>query len=102
MLALAFELDVLAALGDVVERVPVLAQRSAMLIEIGGLQARARGDFPALRLQLAEQELQKCTFPGAVRSDDADTVAAHDRRREIAQDHAIRAGCVAPCIVDML
>ena len=42
--------------------------------------------FAGIGLQLAQDELEQGGFPGAVRPDQADAVAAHDARGEIADD----------------
>ena len=49
-------------------------------------------DFAALRLQVAEQQLEQRGLAGAVRADQADLVAALDDGAEIAHQHAVAEG----------
>ena len=46
---------------------------------------------PASGVELAEQQTEQRRLAGAVRADQADAVAAHDRRREVAHDRALAA-----------
>ena len=86
VLGLAADLDVFAALGDVLDRVPVLAQGGAVLVEVRDLQLGALLHFARLRLQFAQQELQQRGLAAAVRADQADAVAAQDGGGEIADE----------------
>src|SRR3546814_278482 len=77
VLALAADLDELQPLGDVFQRVPVLAQRRAVLVEVGHLQLGADADLAGLRLQVAQQQLEQGGLAAAVGADQADAVAAN-------------------------
>ena len=55
----------------------------ALLIEVGDLQAGAVLDRAAVGLHLAEQQPQQRRLAGAVRTDQADAVAAQDPHREV-------------------
>ena len=97
MLALAVELDELAALGYIVQRVELVVELHAVLIEIRDLQARAQLGGTAHRFQVAQHDLQQRALAGAVRADDANAVAAHDRSAEILDQYA-----TAECLMHML
>src|SRR5581483_3728062 len=57
-----------------------------VLVEIRHLQPRPHHHLPARRRALAQDKLQQRALAGAVRSDDADTIAAQDVRREVPND----------------
>ena len=61
----------------------------ALLIEVRCLQLRAEPDVAALRREIAEHQAQQRALAAAVRSDDADAVAAADRHRQIAHEHLL-------------
>ncbi len=88
MRAAAADVDELLALGDIVQRVPVLAQRRAVLVEIGDLQIGAALDLAAVGREFTQQQADQGGLAGTVRADDADPVAAHDAGREIAHQGA--------------
>src|SRR3546814_111811 len=89
VLALAADLDELQPLGDVFQRVPVLAQRRAVLVEVGHLQLGADADLAGLRLQVAQQQLEQGGLAAAVGADQADAVAAQDGRGKVAHQCTI-------------
>ncbi len=90
VLALAVDLDEVAALGHVLDRAPVLAQGGAVLVEIRHLQVGAGAHFALIRGQFAQQQLQQRGLAAAVGADQADAVAAQDGGGKIAH-HAARA-----------
>src|SRR5690606_23675031 len=83
------DLDELQSLGDVFQRVPVLAQRGPVLVEVGDLQLGADADLADLRLQVAQQQLEQRRLAAAIGADQADAVAAQDGGGEIAHQRAI-------------
>src|SRR5690554_3056920 len=89
VLALASDLDELQALCHVLERVPVLAQGGAVLVEPGELQVGADAQLARLRLQFAEQQPQQGGLAAAVGADQPDAVAAQDRAREVTHEQAL-------------
>ena len=97
MTAGAFDLDLIAAAGDVVANALLGVELSAHLVEIGDLEIGAALDTPLLRFQLAEQELEQRALARAIGSDDADLVAAQDQRREITDD-----GLLTPALGEAL
>src|SRR5690606_32935326 len=73
-------------------RVPVLAQRRAVLVEVGHLQVAALADLAGGRRQFAQQQLEQRGLAAAVGTDQADAVAAQDGGGEIPDDGPIRSG----------
>ncbi len=102
VLALAVELDVLAALGHVVQGVELVVELQPVLVEVGDLDAGAQLRAAALRLELAQHDLQQGALAGAVRTDDADAVAAHHGGGEVVDQHAAAVGLVHVLEVDHL
>ena len=89
VLPAARRLDPLAARADAVGERRVEVERAAHLVEVGDLDARALAHRARGRLQLAEDQLQQRRLAGAVRADQADLVAAQDRRGEVLDDRAL-------------
>src|SRR5690606_34290008 len=58
-------------------------QLFAQLVEIGHLLPGAEADFPGIRRQLTEHDLDQRRFAGAVGADQPDAVAAQDAQVEI-------------------
>ena len=85
-------------IGDVVEDGRDLVELGAQLVEVGDLEVGAVADAARLRRQLAQQQAQQRRLARAVRTDDAELVAAHDRRREVAR----RPGSAAISEADVL
>ena len=86
------DLDPLAARADRVGERRVEVERAAHLVEVGDLEPRALAHGARGRLQLAEDQLEQRRLAGAVRADQADLVAAQDRRREVADDRRFARG----------
>src|SRR5690606_3904697 len=78
--------DELAALTDVVQQVALRVDLLAQLVEISDFELGAVAHLALLRSQFPEDDLEQSALAGAVGSDDADAVAAHDHRREVG-DH---------------
>lgn len=57
-----------------------------MLVEAGDLEVGAQPNPPAVRLQLASEQLEERALPGTVGADDPDPIASLDPRRERQQD----------------
>ena len=88
VLPAARRLDPLAAGADGVGERRVEVERAPHLVEVRDLDARALAHRARGRLELAEDELQERRLAGAVRADQADLVAAQDRRGEVVDDDA--------------
>ena len=84
MLLRAVDFDVLRALADRVDQRRIVIELLAQLIEISCGDARAAPYPSAVRLQLAEDQLEQRRLAGAVRPDEADLVAAQYARGKIA------------------
>ena len=61
----------------------------AHLVEVGDLEVRAVAHGAGIRRELAEDELEQRGLAGAVRSDEADAVAAHQPQRQVGDDPAL-------------
>ena len=92
MLALAADLDEIAALADGIGDGHFLIQLSAELIEVGYRQLGTELDGTGIRLDFAEDELDQSGLADAVRADQADLVTALDHAVEIADQHAPAVG----------
>ena len=73
-------------LPDRVVHGPLGIELLALLIVVGDLHVRAAPHFTLIRRQLADDHPQQRRFARSVRTDEADAIAAHDARREIADD----------------
>jgi hypothetical protein len=62
----------------------------AKLIEVRDLKLRSETNATLLRRQLAKKHSQQRCFANAVGANDADFIASHDGRREIADDRLLR------------
>src|SRR4051812_1047890 len=74
------------AVGDAFDHRALGVELRALLIEVRDLQPGAAPDLALVRLDLPYQQPQQRALAGAVRPDQADAIAAHDPRREIADD----------------
>ena len=83
------ELDHLAALRDVVAHRERGVQGLVQLREPHHLELGAHGDRALVGLELAQQQAQHGRLAAAVRPEDADAIAAHDRGVEPAHDRAL-------------
>ena len=81
-----------SAIGDGIEHAALFVELLAHLIEIGDFDIGAEPDDPRVRRELAEQQAQQSGLSGAVRTDDANAIAAHDDGREVTDDGALAAG----------
>ena len=81
-------IGIVSYVADVLLDRLLLVERGLQLVEVGDLQVRAVADRPLSRRQLAEQEAQQRGLARAVGADDADLVAAHDRRGQVADDRS--------------
>ena len=86
MLALAVDLDPVAAGRDGIHQAGLFIQLRAHLVEIRDLQLGAEADGAAIGLFLAQDQLQQRGLAGAVGTDQADLVAAQDGGGKIAHD----------------
>ena len=68
------------AVGDAVEHAALRIELLAQLIEVRDLEAGAEADRARVGRELAEQEAKQRRLARAVRADQADAIAAHDRR----------------------
>ena len=85
---LAVDDDVIAAVGDVFHHRALELQLRALLVVVGDLEPRAAPEHARCRLDLPQQQPDQRALAGAVRADDADAVAAHDRQIDVAQHRA--------------
>ena len=85
------------AVADRVDHRPLGIELLALLVVVGDLHVRAAPHLARVGLQLAEQQPQQRRLAGAVRPDQADAIAAHDARREVARRPRVRrTPCVTP------
>ena len=61
----------------------------ATLITIGDRQPGAMAHAAGVRLQVSEYQAQERRFANAIRSDQANTVTAHDAGREVTYHHLL-------------
>ncbi len=90
MLALAVELDPLAARADGVGQRGVQVEPGAHLVEIGHLQLAALAHLAGRGLQFAQDQLEQRGLARAVGADQADLVAAQDGGVEVLDDQLRR------------
>ena len=88
----AVDRNLIARRGEIVAHRFLRIQRFAMLIEINDFQPGAGLDPAALRIQLAEQQLNQRRFAASVGPENADFFAAQDLAAEIPDDGAIIPG----------
>ena len=86
MLALAGELNPLAARADGVGQRGIEVQRAAHLVEVSNLDLAALAHRAAGGLQLTKDELEQRGLARAVGADQPNFVAAQDGRAEVAHD----------------
>src|SRR4051794_37340743 len=89
MFARAGDVDPVGAVGDTRVDAGLGVELVAQLIEVDDFERSAPSNRPSVGLQLAEQEAEECRLAGAVRADEADAIAAGDRRAEVAHDLAV-------------
>ena len=82
-----------AAVAHRVEHRPFRVELLALLVVIGDLDVGAASDLAPVRRQVAEQQPQQRRFARAVRSDQANPIAADDTRRKI-PNHRVRSECL--------
>jgi hypothetical protein len=71
------DVEIAADAADLFDRCPRRVERAEVLIEVSLFEVRAAANLPAVFLgTLTGQQLEQRGFPGAVRSDDTDPVAA--------------------------
>ena len=75
--------DGVVALADRVEHRSLGIELLALLVVVRNLHVRALPHFPFVRRQLSQQHPQQRRLADAVRSYQADAVAAHDSGREV-------------------
>ena len=75
------DLDEVRAVGDAVEHALLGIELLAQLVEVRDLEPGAEANRSRRRRKLAEQEAEQRRLAGAVGTDEADAVAARDRRR---------------------
>ena len=78
MLALVADLNPFAAGADEVFQGGVQIQRVAHLVKVGDLLVGALSHLAAVGLQFAQYEFEQGCFSGAIGSEQADLVPAHD------------------------
>ena len=84
--------DHLASLTDVLEHAPGVVEHVVELLVVRHLELRARGHSSLLRCQLSEQQANQRRLAAAVPAQDADPIAAQDRRRQVAHDRGVTEG----------
>src|SRR5205814_1328242 len=88
-LAVAVDLDEVAAGRDGVGEGRRVVERAAELVEVRDRDFRAATDGARVRLELAQDHLEQGRLAGSIGPDEADLVAAHDARGKIPYDVAI-------------
>jgi hypothetical protein len=78
--------------GHIVQHGPFRIELLAQLIEIGDFQLGAQAHFAGVRSQASQQQIEQSGLAGAVGTDQADAVAAHDARREVANQRLVLPG----------
>ncbi len=87
---LAIELDEFAPLGNIVHRALIEVKLFPQLIKIRHLQLGTQAHPSFLRFQLPENQLQQRTLAGAIGTDQANTVTAHDDGGKIRDNRFLR------------
>ena len=89
VLALRPDLHPVGTRADRFRHAALEVELLAHLVEVGDLEVRAVAHGAGIRRELAEDELQQRGLAGAVRSDEADAVAAHQPQRQVGDDPAL-------------
>ena len=90
MTRLAVHRHGVVAVADRVDDGAIGIELLALLIVVGHLHVGAAPDLAGLRRQLPKQQPQHRRLTGAVRPDQAEAIAAHHARGEVADDEMIR------------
>src|SRR5690606_12489329 len=89
MLALAAHVDPVAAVGEDVADPLVRVHELALLVDDDPVQRPGASHGAFVRLDLAGQQLQEGGLAGAIRADDADSIAALDAQAEVPDDGTV-------------
>ncbi len=86
MLSAVVDGDGIATVGDGLPDRALRIELFALLIVVRDLHVGSAPHLSLVWLQFAEQHFEQCRLPGAIRSNETDTVASHHPHCEVA-DH---------------
>ena len=94
MLALAIDLDPIAARRNGIGQARLFIQLRTHLVEVGDLQLGTLADGAAVGLVFTEDQLEQRRLASAIQSDQTDLIATQNRCTEILDDHLLAKGLV--------